>query len=40
MMLLAHHFEVAFTPIYIGQLALGVWVGWRVAGACVARFRT
>jgi hypothetical protein len=26
--LLAHHFEPQFLPIYAGQFALGVWVGW------------
>lgn len=39
MILLAHHFELAFTPIYIGQLILGVWVGWQAAGACIERLR-
>lgn len=31
--LLAHHVEMAFIPIYIGQFALGVWVGWRMVAA-------
>ncbi len=30
MMLLAHHFEMAFIPIYAAQFALGIWVGWRM----------
>ena len=33
MHLLAHHVEVEFIPIYIGQFCLGIWVGWQlVAG--------
>lgn len=34
--LFAHHVEPGFLPIYAGQFALGVWVGWRFAAA-VAR---
>jgi hypothetical protein len=36
-MLLAHHFEMAFAPIYAGQFFLGVWVGWRLMSAVTQR---
>jgi hypothetical protein len=36
--LFAHHLEPAFLPIYAGQFALGVWVGWRMAVAVLRKF--
>ena len=39
MTLFAHHFELAFTPIYAGQFALGVWAGWRMATALVNKWQ-
>jgi len=35
--LLAHHVEPAFLPIYAGQFALGVWVGWRLVAAVMRK---
>ncbi|HEV3344167.1 MAG TPA: hypothetical protein VG125_27575 [Pirellulales bacterium] len=35
--LFAHHVEPGFLPIYAGQFALGVWVGWRLAAAVLRR---
>jgi hypothetical protein len=39
MNLFAHHFELAFTPIYAGQFAVGIWAGWRMAAALVSRWQ-
>ncbi len=39
-MLLAHHFELAFAPIYLGQLILGIWAGWRMATTFIHKLRT
>ncbi|HUY34925.1 MAG TPA: hypothetical protein VMV69_19415 [Pirellulales bacterium] len=38
MTLLAHHVEAGFIPIYIGQFALGIWVGWRLVAALLRRW--
>lgn len=35
--LFAHHFELRFAPIYAGQFALGVWVGWRLIAAILRK---
>ncbi|HEX4147972.1 MAG TPA: hypothetical protein VHY20_03250 [Pirellulales bacterium] len=39
MILLAHHFEPTFAPIYAGQFALGIWAGWRMAAALASRWQ-
>ncbi|HEY5313095.1 MAG TPA: hypothetical protein VIK18_11275 [Pirellulales bacterium] len=38
MILLAHHFEPTFAPIYAGQFALGIWAGWRLMAALLHKF--
>ncbi|HVC98279.1 MAG TPA: hypothetical protein VND64_31710 [Pirellulales bacterium] len=38
MTLLAHHFEAGFTPIYVGQFALGIWVGWRLVSTLLRKW--
>ncbi len=30
MNLLAHHMEMGFIPIYLGQFCVGMWAGWQI----------
>ena len=36
--LLAHHVEPGFLPIYAGQFAVGVWVGWRLIATVLRKW--
>ena len=38
-MLLAHHFEMAFVPIYFGQLVVGIWAGWHITTTVINKLR-